>query len=131
VCRLCVVHADRPGLGFTSLAASGRIPFWQQLMGTPAASNFSFPGFTFAITRYGNVSNAALTEFGGIFTLGTLQNDSFVNGTLDFVDVPQNLQSYWLVPLDSVGMGVNGTALPNLGTPNAAIDTCVRATSPI
>ena len=71
--------------------------------------------------RSKNYSNASTTEYGGIFTLGALQNDSFVNGTLNFVDVPSSLASYWLIPLD--GVNYNGSAVPDLGTVNAAIDT--------
>jgi len=109
------------GLGFTPLASSGVTPFWQSLLDSPSAANFSFSGFSFALTRFGNDSGASLTEFGGIFTLGTLQNDSFVNGTLNFFNVPANLQSYWLIPMQ--GITLQNVSLPGVGTPNAAIDT--------
>jgi cathepsin D len=41
---------------------------------------------------------------------------------INYVNVPSGLQSYWLIPMD--GVQLNGTyAVPNVGTPNVAIDT--------
>lgn len=109
------------------MAASGLKPFWQSLLDAELAldiatntSSVTFPGFAFALTRFVNVTGAGLNEFGGVFSLGSLSNASFT-GPINFVPIPAGLQSYWLIPLDAVVW--NGTDLPDVGTPNAAIDT--------
>lgn len=63
------------GLGFEALAASDTVPFWQHLINNSIADqamvrngtanisdlapfhNLSFPGFSFALTRYINLSH--------------------------------------------------------------------------
>jgi hypothetical protein len=114
------------GLGFQPLASSGVTPIWQSLMnnGSQSGGNVSFPGFTFSLTRYINTTRPGEVEPGGLFTLGTLNSSLIAPGEpINFISVPQNLQSYWLIPLD--GLDVNGFPL-NLNSqssPNVAIDT--------
>ncbi|KAA1067417.1 hypothetical protein PGT21_004503 [Puccinia graminis f. sp. tritici] len=114
------------GLGFQPLASSGVTPIWQSLMnnGSQSGGNVSFPGFTFSLTRYINTTRPGEVEPGGLFTLGTLNSSLIAPGEpINFISLPQNLQSYWLIPLD--GLDVNGFTL-NLNSqssPNVAIDT--------
>nr|AGT80109.1 aspartyl protease [Hemileia vastatrix] len=110
------------GLGFQPLASSGVTPIWQSVVSNMSAYNASFPGFSFAFTRFVNVTNATEVSPGGIFTLGTL-NASLFTGPINFIPVPVNLESYWLIPME--GLTVNGTqvGLANEKTPNVAIDT--------
>ena len=56
-----------------------------------------------------------------VLPITVMSSDSYINGTLNFVEVPSSLASYWLIPLD--GVNYNGSAVPDLGTVNAAIDT--------
>ena len=56
----------------------------------------------------------------GVFTFGTLDNASYT-GAINFVEVPEGRESYWLIPMDAVVF--NSTALDNVGTPSVAIDT--------
>lgn len=110
------------GLGFETLSTSGVTPLWQSLLSN-SSYNFTFPGFTFALTRFINASApTSEVEPGGLFTLGTL-NASLFTGDINFVAVPENLESYWLVPMDAIN--VNGTAIDMSGeaTSNVAIDT--------
>lgn len=95
---------------------------WEALVAN-STYNLAFPGFSFAMTRFINVTGAAATiEPGGLFTLGTL-NASLFTGSINFVPVPQNLESYWLVQMDA--LRVNGTSidLSTEATMNVAIDT--------
>lgn len=60
------------GLGFEALSASGHLPYWQRLINTSLVEqqhlrdgeaanlpfhNLSFPGFSFALTRYINLTH--------------------------------------------------------------------------
>ncbi|MBW0559148.1 hypothetical protein O181_098863, partial [Austropuccinia psidii MF-1] len=112
------------GLGFQPLASSRIMPLWQSLITNGSAYNISFPGFSFALTRFINVTHPAEVEPGGLFTLGTLNASLIAPGeAINFIGVPQGLQSYWLIPMD--GIQVNGSPLDlsHQTTPNVAIDT--------
>lgn len=56
----------------------------------------------------------------GFFTLGTLLNESYT-GEINYVDVPEGSESYWVVPMAAITL--NGTNITDLGTPNVAIDS--------
>ncbi|GAA95525.1 uncharacterized protein L969DRAFT_45003 [Mixia osmundae IAM 14324] len=105
------------GLGFDSLATSNVVPFWQNLV--TSGTNLSFPGFSFALTRFIN-TNASIIEPGGIFTLGTLANASYI-GDINYNYIPTGMESYWLIPMD--GLLLNGTNITSIQGPNVAIDT--------
>ncbi|KAM0787045.1 hypothetical protein ACM66B_006311 [Microbotryomycetes sp. NB124-2] len=104
------------GLGWQPLAASGITPFWQNLF---QAGVLPFPGFSFSLTRFVNVSNAALVEPGGQLSVGYLNMSSYQD-EIHYVDIPQGMQSYWVIPMSAVA--INGT---NVTTTESmvAIDT--------
>ncbi|CAH7685226.1 aspartic peptidase domain-containing protein [Phakopsora pachyrhizi] len=112
------------GLGFQPLASSGVVPIWQSIISNSSMYNTSFPGFSFALTRYINITSASELEPGGLFTLGTI-NASFIapGESINYVAVPNGLQSYWLIPMD--GLEVNGVSvdISHQNTNNVAIDT--------
>lgn len=105
------------GLGWKPLAASGFTPFWQNLF---QANVLPFPGFAFQLSRFVNISSAASVEPGGSLTIGYL-NESLYEPPINYISIPNNLQSYWVIPMDNVN--VNGTNVTNVGTPLVAIDT--------
>ncbi|CAD6569613.1 MAG: hypothetical protein CYPHOPRED_003473 [Cyphobasidiales sp. Tagirdzhanova-0007] len=113
------------GLGWPSLSASSATPFWLNLMNQDTTS-FDFPGFSFYLTRSSpsinasNSTNVTQDAFGGLFTLGTLSNVSYIP-PINYVDIPAGNESYWVIPLTAISL--NGTNLANMGTPNVAIDT--------
>lgn len=112
------------GLGFQPLASSSITPIWQSLIANASAYNITFPGFSFALTRYINITNASEIEHGGLFTLGTL-NASFIapGESINYVSVPNGLQSYWLIPMDGIDVNSNSLDLGGQNTQNVAIDT--------
>ncbi|KAK4691624.1 hypothetical protein P7C70_g9310, partial [Phenoliferia sp. Uapishka_3] len=105
------------GLGFQSLAASGVTPFWQNLF---VAGVLPFPGFAFYLTRFINISSAASVEPGGVLTFGYL-NSSLYSGEINYVPIPDGLESYWVVPMDAVA--VNGTNATSGTGAMVAVDT--------
>ena len=110
------------GMGWSSLAASGATPFWQNLW---QADVLPFPGFAFSLSRYGNVSNADTIEDGGSLTIGYL-NVSLFHGPIHWVPIPDAMQSYWLIPMDALavnGTNVTATAASDNDKPLVAIDT--------
>ncbi|KAG0141483.1 hypothetical protein CROQUDRAFT_51617 [Cronartium quercuum f. sp. fusiforme G11] len=118
-----LLSKDVSGLmGFQPLAASGVMPIWQSLLSNASQYNLSFPGFSFALTRFINQTGAKEVEPGGLFTLGTL-NSSLFDGEIEFIPLPKGLESYWLIPMG--GLDVNGIPV-DLGseiTKNVAIDS--------
>ncbi|GAA6022620.1 hypothetical protein JCM11491_000703 [Sporobolomyces phaffii] len=107
------------GLGWQPLAASRVTPFWQNLY---AASVLPFPGFAVSLSRYNNVSTASVVEPGGSLTIGYL-NASLYSSEINYVPIPNGMESYWVVPMDQVT--VNGTNVTTTGgaTQYVAIDT--------
>ncbi|ORY88600.1 aspartic peptidase domain-containing protein [Leucosporidium creatinivorum] len=88
------------GLGWQPLAASGVTPFWQNLY---QAGVLPFPGFAFALTRFVNVTTASAVEPGGLLTFGYL-NTTLFQGEINYVDIPDGLESYWVVQLEGVSL---------------------------
>ncbi|KAK4056162.1 hypothetical protein OIO90_002893 [Microbotryomycetes sp. JL221] len=104
------------GLGWQPLAASGVVPFWQNLF---QAGVLLFPGFAFSLSRFVNVSNANLVEPGGQLSVGYL-NMSLYQGDIHYVDIPNGMQSYWVIPMNAIAInGTNVTQIEQM----VAIDT--------
>ncbi|EGG08706.1 putative aspartic peptidase A1 [Melampsora larici-populina 98AG31] len=110
------------GLGFQTLSSSGIKPLWQSLLSNPTQYNLSFPGFSFALTRFINQTNASEIEPGGLFTIGTL-NTSLLEGEIEFIPLPIGLESYWLIPMESISVNGFSLDLSKQRTKNVAIDT--------
>ncbi|OBZ66794.1 Pepsin A [Grifola frondosa] len=108
------------GLGFQSISASGAVPFWEALVDT--SGTLDSPLMAFQLTRYIDDANAKALEPGGTFTLGAV-NTTLYTGTIDYQDIPNNQEGYWLQEIS--GMTVNGAAVAlTSGTASyAAIDT--------
>lgn len=83
------------GLAWQSISTSGAEPFWQTLASSGA---WDEPVMSFQITRFNNISQSRTLEPGGTFTMGTL-NSSLYTGDIDYVDLPENEVTYWLLPL--------------------------------
>lgn len=98
------------------------MPIWQALLSNTSQYNISFPGFSFALTRFINQTGAREVESGGLFTLGTL-NASLFEGDIEFVPLPTGLESYWLIPMEGLFVGGNSIDLTSEITRNVAIDT--------
>jgi cathepsin D len=92
------------GLAFSTIASTRSTPFWQTLANT---NQLTSPEFGFWLTRFGD-KNFADEEPGGVFTLGGT-NSSLFQGEIEFLDMPGNGRSFWL--LDLVQVGVQGKAV--------------------
>ncbi|KAH9811416.1 putative aspartic peptidase A1 [Melampsora americana] len=110
------------GLGFQTLSSSGIQPIWQTLLSNPTQYNLSFPGFSFALTRFINHTSPNEIEPGGLFTIGTL-NSSLFEGEIEFISLPNGLESYWLIPMESISINGFNLDLSKQNTKNVAIDT--------
>ena len=86
------------GLAFESIASSDATPFWQTLAQT--SGTLDEPLFAFQLTRFSNNTNAAKTELGGTFTIGTT-NSSLYQGDIDFQPIPSGAPGYWIQSLSS------------------------------
>ena len=87
------------GFGFQTIASTQAVPFWQALVN---ANKFGEPLFSFYLTRFGNVNNAADLEPGGVLTLGGT-NSSLFQGDIDFVNMPSDATpSFWLLDMTSL-----------------------------
>ncbi|QRV74112.1 aspartyl protease [Ceratobasidium sp. AG-Ba] len=104
------------GLGWSTIASSGATPMWETLA---KGNQWTEPVMSFFLTRFINVDNADTLEPGGEFMMGGT-NSNLYTGDIDYVDIPNGQESYWLIPL--TGLGVNGASVLS-GTENAAIDT--------
>ncbi|KAG8735154.1 hypothetical protein FRC12_018197 [Ceratobasidium sp. 428] len=82
-------------------------------------TQFTEPVMSFFLTRFINVEGAGTQEPGGEFMMGGTNPDLYT-GDIDYVNIPNNQESYWLIPL--TGLGVNGVNVIS-GIVNAAIDT--------
>jgi hypothetical protein len=92
-------------------------PFWQNLY---QAGVLPFPGFAFYLTRFINVTSAAQVEPGGSLTFGYL-NSSLYQGEINYVDIPDGMESYWVIPMTAIA--VNGTNATLSAEAMVAIDT--------
>jgi len=106
------------GLGWEALAASGVVPWWQNLY---VAGVLPFPGFAFSLSRFSNVTTASQVEPGGYLTFGYLNESVYDPDTLAFVDIPTGLESYWVIPMEA--LTVNATNITLASDTYVAIDT--------
>ncbi|KAG8721838.1 hypothetical protein FRC08_009639 [Ceratobasidium sp. 394] len=104
------------GLGWSTIAASGATPMWETLA---RGTQWTEPVMSFFLTRFIDVDGAKAQEPGGEFMMGGT-NTNFYTGDIDYVNIPNNQESYWLIPL--TGLSVNGANVLS-GSVNAAIDT--------
>jgi len=107
------------GLAWQSISTSGAEPFWQTLASSGA---WDEPVMTFQITRFNNISQSRTLEPGGTFTMGTL-NSSLYTGDIDYVDLPENAVTYWLLSLTSLTVQGNSISLASSQNSHSAIDT--------
>ncbi|KAJ3746966.1 acid protease [Lentinula raphanica] len=107
------------GLAFQTIASSGASPLWQTL----ASSNaWDQPLMAFQLTRYNNDSKATDLEPGGTFTMGAT-NTSLYTGDIDYNDIPDNDESYWLQTVSSITSQGNSISISSGSSALAAIDT--------
>lgn len=110
------------GLGWPSISSTRSTPFWLNLLNTDQLQN---PEFSFWLTRFSNVSRARDREPGGVFTLGGT-NSTLFSGEIEFLDMPGSVQSYWLLPLQT--MTVQGSPV-RIATGNAALSAIDTGTT--
>jgi cathepsin D len=108
------------GLGWLPLAETKATPFWLNLAGHDGT--LTSPVMSFYLARQLNSTREAEEPFGGVFTLGGVNNTLYV-GDIEFIRMPVETPSYWLLGLS--GVTVNGSPISvQTGTSAlAAIDT--------
>ncbi|KAH7106075.1 acid protease [Auriculariales sp. MPI-PUGE-AT-0066] len=108
------------GLGFSTIASSGAVPFAETL----AEQNvLKQPLFSFFLTRFLDVLQTGdnIAQYGGEFTLGGTDSTLFT-GDVEFVDIPAGREGFWGLEMST--LIVNGQEIPVPSTENfAAIDT--------
>lgn len=107
------------GLAFQSLAATGAVPLWAQLIADGKLTN---PEFGFYLTRFVDDESALEEEPGGTFTLGGV-NGSLYTGDITYYDLADaSSPTYWTLSISAIT--VDGQTV-DLGSSsaNAAIDT--------
>lgn len=107
------------GLAFQSLAATGAVPLWAQLIADGKLNN---PEFGFYLTRFVNDESAEDEEPGGTFTLGGV-NGSLYSGDISYYDLADaSSPTYWTLGISEIT--VNGETVDiGSSSANAAIDT--------
>ncbi|KAG8854472.1 hypothetical protein FRB96_007534 [Tulasnella sp. 330] len=105
------------GLAFSTLSTSKTMPFWETLASEGA---WDEPLMAFHLTSFNGVSGTGPLQYGGSLDLG-FTNSSLYTGAIDYIDIPDGQESFWLIPLTSVT--VQGQTLTNSGTVLAAMDT--------
>ncbi|KAJ3730003.1 aspartic peptidase domain-containing protein [Lentinula guzmanii] len=107
------------GLAFQTIASSGASPLWETLASSGA---WDQPLMTFQLTRFNNDSKATDLEPGGTFTMGTT-NTSLYTGDIDYNDIPDNDESYWLQTVSAITSQGNAITISSGSSALAAIDT--------
>ncbi|GJJ11469.1 hypothetical protein Clacol_005702 [Clathrus columnatus] len=107
------------GLAFQSIATSRAYPFWQTLAQAGALTESLF---SFFLTRFAGDTHAGSDEPGGSFTLGAT-NSSLYTGEIEYLPLPEGLESYWILTLDSLTIQDSNIPLPSGSASFAAIDT--------
>lgn len=101
------------GLAFETLASSGAMPFWEELVTT---NQWPMPAMAFYMARYRDDYSATQVETqGGWFSMGYL-NESLYTGDVNYVNINQNDLDYWRIPVQ--GGQIQGSVVsivsPNL-----------------
>ncbi|TFK84827.1 acid protease [Polyporus arcularius HHB13444] len=108
------------GMGFQTIASSGATPFWEAL----ASNNGTLdqPLMAFQLTRFLDVQSAQELEPGGTFSLGAV-NTSLFTGDIDYQDIPDGQEGFWLQELTGLNVNGNSVTLPSGSDSYGAIDT--------
>ncbi|KAJ4470124.1 acid protease [Lentinula aciculospora] len=107
------------GLAFQTIASSGASPLWETLASSGA---WDQPLMAFQLTRFNNDSQVQELEPGGTFTMGAT-NTSLYTGDIDYNDIPDNEESYWLQTVSSITSQGNAITISSGSSALAAIDT--------
>jgi cathepsin D len=107
------------GLAFSSIATTRAAPFWQALA---SGGQLSSPEMSFYLTRFRDKPDAKDEEPGGTFTLGGT-NSSLFKGDIEFLDIPQATQTFWLLSLQAVTVQGKSITITKGNSALAAIDT--------
>ncbi|KAI0070897.1 acid protease [Panus rudis PR-1116 ss-1] len=107
------------GLGFERIATSRAKPLWQVL--AESSGVLDEPVMAFYLTRYLDDDDARSAEPGGSFTFGGV-NSSLYTGEIDYQDVPQGSEGYWILQMNALVSQGQHVDLPS-GSSFAAIDT--------
>ncbi|RXW25045.1 hypothetical protein EST38_g804 [Candolleomyces aberdarensis] len=105
------------GLAFQTIASTGGVPFWQNLLNDDQLES---PEFSFWLAR--SDSRGDDSAPGGVFTLGGT-NSSLYSGEIEFLDMPGSRPSYWLLPLQSVTVQGERVSIATGNSALSAIDT--------
>lgn len=101
------------GLAFETLASSGAMPFWEELVTT---NQWPMPAMGFYMARYRDDYTATqVEENGGWFSMGYL-NQSLYTGDVNYVSINQNDRDYWRIPVQ--GGQIQGSAVSIVSTRN-------------
>ncbi|KAI5454915.1 hypothetical protein NCC49_002191 [Naganishia albida] len=109
------------GLAFETLASSGAMPFWEELVTT---NQWPMPAMGFYMARYrDDYSATQIEENGGWFSMGYL-NQSLYTGDVNYVSINQNDRDYWRIPVQGGQIQGSVVSISTTGyAPEAAIDT--------
>lgn len=107
------------GLGFQSIATSRAVPFWETL--ARSQGSLDEPVMAFHLSRFVDDDSARNAEFGGSFTIGTV-NSSLYTGDIDYQDIPDGKVNYWTLELTGLTAQTTDIELPD-DQSYAAIDT--------
>ncbi|KAF9027617.1 acid protease [Hymenopellis radicata] len=107
------------GLAFEALASTRSKPFWQALVDN---NQLDQPEMSFWLDRFRGDNTASDEEPGGTFTLGGT-NSSLFTGDIEFLNMPVNTPSFWLLSLSSLTVQGNSVQLTTGTTALSAIDT--------
>ncbi|KAG6846654.1 hypothetical protein H0H93_012601, partial [Arthromyces matolae] len=108
------------GLAWSTIAETQANPLWQTLANS---NQFDTPEMSFYMTRFINDPSASDYEPGGVFTLGGT-NTSLYTGDIEFLNMPVQTPSYWLLQMNTVTVQGKSVAITNSGIVSlAAIDT--------
>lgn len=108
------------GLAFQSISSTQSTPLWLALAND---NQLDAPEFSFWINRLVDDASAAEEAFGGVFTLGGV-NESLYSGDIEFHDLANpNNPTFWLLTMESLTLNGNDVALTSGDARLSAIDT--------
>ncbi|KAL1746443.1 aspartic peptidase domain-containing protein [Schizophyllum fasciatum] len=108
------------GLAFQTISSTQSTPLWLALAND---NQLDAPEFSFWINRLIDDANAPEESFGGVFTLGGV-NESLYSGDIEFHELANpSSPTFWLLTLDSLSLNGNDVSLTNGEARLSAIDT--------